>query len=135
MALVPYDDRDGVDLVDGDFVPWRSAQVHVLSHGLHYASAVFEGERAYSGNIFKRRAHSERLIASARILGFEIPWTASRSMPPQGRAVAKNGFADAYVRPIAWRGSEEMGVAAQQTKIHMAIAAWEWGAYYGASSG
>ncbi len=131
MALVPYDDRDGWIWWDGDFVPWRNAQLHVLSHGLHYASAVFEGERAYSGNIFKLRAHSERLIASAKILGFDLPWTAEQIDAACQETVARNGLTDAYVRPIAWRGSEEMGVAAQNTKVHLAIATWEWGAYFG----
>ncbi|MBV1797178.1 branched-chain amino acid aminotransferase [Siccirubricoccus sp. G192] len=131
MALVPYDDRDGWIWWDGEFVPWRSAQLHVLSHGLHYASAVFEGERCYSGHIFKLRAHTERLIASARILGFEIPWTAEQIDAACTETVRRNGFTDAYVRPIAWRGAEEMGVAAQHTKVHLAIATWEWGAYFG----
>jgi branched-chain amino acid aminotransferase len=131
MALVPYDDRDGWIWWDGDFVPWRNAQLHVLSHGLHYASAVFEGERAYSGNIFKLRAHSERLVASAKILGFDLPWTVEQIDAACQETVVRNGLTDAYVRPIAWRGSEEMGVAAQNTKVHLAIATWEWGAYFG----
>jgi branched-chain amino acid aminotransferase len=131
MALIPYDDRDGWIWWDGEFLPWRDARLHVLSHGLHYASAVFEGERAYSGNIFKLREHTERLIASARILGFEIPYTAEQIDAACQEAVARNGFTDAYVRPIAWRGSEEMGVAARLNKTHLAIAAWEWGAYFG----
>ncbi len=131
MALVPYDDRDGWIWHNGEFLPWREAQLHVLSHGLHYASAVFEGERCYSGNIFKLRAHTERLIASARILGFEIPYTAEQIDAACIETVRRNGFTDAYVRPIAWRGAEELGVAAQRTRIHLAIAAWEWGAYFG----
>jgi branched-chain amino acid aminotransferase len=131
MALVPFDDRDGWIWYDGAFVPWRSAQVHVLSHGLHYASAVFEGERCYSGNIFKLRAHTERLIGSAKILGYTLPWTAEEIDAACQETVARNGLTDAYVRPIAWRGAEEMGVAAQHTKIHLAIATWEWGAYFG----
>jgi branched-chain amino acid aminotransferase len=131
MALIPYDDRDGWIWWDGEFLPWREARLHVLSHGLHYASAVFEGERAYSGNIFKLREHTERLIASARILGFEIPYGAEAIDAACRETVARNGFTDAYVRPIAWRGSEEMGVAAKQTRTHLAIAAWEWGAYFG----
>lgn len=131
MALVPYDDRDGWIWLDGELVPWRQAQLHVLSHALHYASAVFEGERCYAGNIFKLRPHTERLIASARILGFEIPYTAEQIDAACIETVRKNGFTDAYVRPIAWRGAEEMGVAAQKTKVHLAIATWEWGAYFG----
>jgi len=131
MALVPYDDRDGWIWWDGAFVPWREAKLHVLSHGLHYASAVFEGERAYSGHIFKLRQHTERLIASGRLLGFRIPWTAEEIDAACQEALARNGLADAYVRPIAWRGPEEMGVAAKATKIHMAVAVWQWGAYFG----
>ena len=114
MALVPFDDRDGFIWWDGDFVPWRSAKLHVLSHGLHYASAVFEGERCYAGNIFKLRAHTDRLINSARILGFDIPWTADEIDAACIETVRRNNLTDAYVRPIAWRGSEEIGVAAQQ---------------------
>ncbi len=131
MALVPFDDRDGWIWWDGEFVPWRSAKLHVLSHGLHYASAVFEGERCYSGNIFKLRAHTDRLINSARILGFAIPWTADEIDAACSETVRRNGLTDAYVRPIAWRGSEEIGVAAQHTSTHLAIAVWEWGAYFG----
>lgn len=131
MALVPFDDRDGWIWLDGAFVPWRDAKLHVLTHGLHYASGVFEGERAYSGHIFKLREHSERLIASARILGFAIPWSVEEIDAACRETLAKNGLTDAYLRPIAWRGPEEMGVAAKNTKIHMAIAAWEWGAYFG----
>jgi len=131
MALVPFDDRDGWIWWNGRLVPWREAKLHVLSHGLHYASAVFEGERAYSGHIFKLREHTQRLIASARILGFEIPWTAEQIDAACRETLAKNGLTDAYVRPIAWRGAEEMGVAAQATKVNLAIAVWEWGAYFG----
>jgi branched-chain amino acid aminotransferase len=131
MALVPFDDRDGFIWWDGDFVPWRSAKLHVLSHGLHYASGVFEGERCYTGNIFKLRAHTDRLINSARILGFDIPWTADEIDAACIETVRRNNLTDAYIRPIAWRGSEELGVAAQHTKVHLAIAVWEWGAYFG----
>ena len=131
MALVPFDDRDGWIWWDGEFVPWRSAKLHILSHGLHYASAVFEGERCYSGNIFKLREHTERLLNSGRILGFEIPWTAEEIDAACIETVQRNGLTDAYVRPIAWRGSEEIGVAAQLTSVHLAIAVWEWGAYFG----
>lgn len=131
MALVPYDDRDGFIWWNGEFRPWRDAKLHVLTHGLHYASAVFEGERAYGGQIFKLREHSERLINSGRILGFEIPWSVEQIDTACQETVAKNGLTNAYVRPIAWRGAEEMGVAAQNTKVHMAIAVWEWGAYFG----
>jgi branched-chain amino acid aminotransferase len=132
MALVPFDDRDGLIWWDGEMIPWRDANLHVLSHGLHYASGVFEGERAYSGNIFLLRAHTERLIASARILGFEIPWTADQIDAACRGVVAANGLVDAYVRPIAWRGSEQLSVSAQQTKIHLAIACWAWPNLFGA---
>ncbi len=131
MALVPFDDRDGQIWLDGVMVPWREANLHVLSHGLHYASGVFEGERAYSGNIFKLRAHTERLIASGRILGFEIPYTADEIDAACRQVVAANGFTDAYVRPIAWRGAEQLSVSAQQTKIHLAIATWAWPNLFG----
>ncbi len=132
MALVPFDDRDGLIWWAGEMIPWRDANLHVLSHGLHYASGVFEGERAYSGNIFLLRAHTERLIASARILGFEIPWTADQIDAACREVVAANGLVDAYVRPIAWRGTEQLSVSAQQTKIHLAIACWAWPNLFGA---
>ena len=131
MALVPFDDRDGWIWLDGQFVAWRDAKLHVLSHGLHYASGVFEGERAYSGNIFKLREHTERLIASGRILGFEIPWTAEEIDAACIATLARNNQVDAYVRPIAWRGTEQLSVSAQQTKIHLAIATWAWPNLFG----
>jgi branched-chain amino acid aminotransferase len=133
MALVPFDDRDGVIWRDGVLVPWREANVHVLSHGLHYASAVFEGERAYSGNIFRLREHSERLINSGRLLGFEIPWTAAQIDAACIETLAANGLTEGYVRPIAWRGTEQLSVSAQGTTIHLAIAAWPWPSYFGDS--
>ncbi len=132
MALVPFDDRDGVIWMDGSLVPWRDAKLHVLSHGLHYASGVFEGERAYSGNIFKLREHTERLIGSARILGFELPYSADEIDAACNQVLAENGLVDGYVRPIAWRGSEQLSVSAQATKIHLAIAAWAWPNLFGA---
>jgi branched-chain amino acid aminotransferase len=130
MALVPYDDRDGWIWCDGKLVPWREAKLHVLTHAVHYASAVFEGERAYGGKVFKLREHSQRLIDSARILGFEIPYTVEQIDAATMETVAANGTPDCYVRPIAWRGSEMMGVSAQQSKIHLAIATWGWGNYF-----
>ena len=131
MALIPFDDRDGQIWLDGTMVPWREARLHVLSHGLHYASGVFEGERAYAGNIFRLRMHSERLLNSGRIMGFEIPWTVEQ-IDEACRAVVKaNGLTDAYVRPIAWRGAEQLSVSAQQTKIHLAIATWAWPNLFG----
>ena len=130
MALVPFDDRDGMIWWDGAFVPWRDAKLHVLSHGLHYASAVFEGERAYGGEIFKGTAHSERLINSAKILDFEIPYSVAEIDAAKRLVLEKNNQKDAYVRPIAWRGSEALGVSAQQNKIHLAVATWEWPSYF-----
>jgi len=131
MALIPFDDRDGLIWMDGAMVPWRDAKIHVLSHGLHYASGVFEGERAYSGHIFKLRAHTERLLASGRILGFEIPYTADEIDQACRDVVAANGLVDAYVRPLAWRGTEQLSVSAQQTKIHLMVATWAWPNLFG----
>lgn len=130
MATIPFDDRDGTIWFDGKLVPWRDARVHVLTHALHYASSVFEGERVYGGRIFKLREHTERLIASARILGFEIPWSRDEIEAASNAVVRAMGISDGYLRPVAWRGAEQMGVAAQETKIHMAIAVWEWPAYF-----
>ena len=118
--------------MDGVMVPWRDAKLHVLSHGLHYASGVFEGERAYAGNIFKLRDHTNRLIESGRILGFEIPYTADEIDAACVAVVAANGLTDAYVRPLAWRGTEQLSVSAQQTRIHLAIATWPWPNLFGA---
>jgi len=126
-----YHDRDGFIWMDGGFVPWREAKVHVLTHALHYASSVFEGERAYGGRIFRSHDHSLRLHHSATELGFVIPWTAAQIDAIKDEVLAKSGLADAYIRPLAWRGSEQMGVSAQNNTIHLAVAAWEWGAYYG----
>jgi branched-chain amino acid aminotransferase len=125
-----FDDRDGSIWFDGKLVPWRDANVHILTHAMHYASSVFEGQRAYNGVIFKLRQHSKRLINSARILGFELPWTAEQIDDACNEVLKANNLTDAYVRPVAWRGSEQMGVSAQATKPHMAIAAWEWGKYF-----
>jgi branched-chain amino acid aminotransferase len=132
MALVPFDDRDGFIWWDGALVPWRDAKLHVLSHGLHYASAVFEGERAYDGNIFRLRDHTDRLLASGRLLGFEIPWAAEQIDAACIEVLKANGQTDAYVRPIAWRGTEQLSVSAQATKIHLAIATWPWPNLFGA---
>ncbi len=131
MALVPFDDRDGWIWWDGALVPWREAKLHVLSHGLHYASAVFEGVRAYNGNIFRLRDHTERLINSGRILGFEIPFTGDEIDAACIETLKANNLTEAYVRPIAWRGTEMLAVSAQHTKIHLAIAVWQWGSYFG----
>lgn len=130
MSLVPYDDRDGWIWMDGQFVPWREATVHVLTHGLHYASAVFEGERMYGGEVFKLTEHTQRLFKSAEILDFEIPFTVAEIDEACKAACAKNGLTDCYLRPIAWRGSESISVAAMNSKIHVAIAVWEWPSYF-----
>jgi branched-chain amino acid aminotransferase len=130
MALIPFDDRDGTIWFDGKLIPWREAKVHVLTHGLHYASVVFEGERAYSGHIFHSHQHSERLHESAKLLGFEIPFSADALDKAKAETIKANNISDGYVRPIAWRGSEMMGVAAQQNKIHVAVATWVWPSYF-----
>lgn len=128
--LVPYHDRDGQIWMDGALIPWRDAKVHVLTHALHYASAVFEGERAYGGEIFKLSEHTARLIEGAGIMDFEIPYSAADIDQACRDTVKANGLSDCYVRPVAWRGSEMMGVSAQQAKIHLAVAAWNWGSYF-----
>ncbi|GGC80374.1 branched-chain amino acid aminotransferase [Chelatococcus reniformis] len=130
MSAIPFDRQDGVIWFDGQLVPWADAKVHVLTHGLHYASCVFEGERAYGGSIFKSTEHSERLKHSAELLDFTIPFSVAEIDAAKHLVVEKNGRADAYVRPVAWRGSEMMGVSAQNNKIHLAIAAWEWPSYF-----
>ena len=132
MALVPFDDRDGFIWWDGKLIPWREAKLHVLSHGLHYGSAVFEGERAYAGNIFKLDAHTDRLIESGRILGFEIPFTKAQINQACIDVMKANNLTDAYLRPLAWRGSEQLAVSAQHTKIHLMVACWEWPNLFGA---
>lgn len=130
MATIPFDARDGFIWMDGALRPWGEATMHVLSHALHYASCVFEGERVYGGKIFKLREHTERLHTSAEILGFDIPYTADEIDAACEETVAVQKIVDGYVRPVAWRGSEMMGVSAQQTKIHLAIAVWEWPSYF-----
>lgn len=132
MTLIPFDDRDGMIWMDGAMVPWRDAKLHVLSHGLHYASSVFEGERAYGGTVFHLHQHSERLIASGNILGFKISYTADQLDAACREVIAANGLTDAYVRPVAWRGSEQMSVSAQSSTIHVAIACWAWPNLFGA---
>lgn len=126
----PFDDRDGLIWLDGKQVDWRDAKIHVLSHGLHYASVVFEGERAYSGKIFKLREHTERLFKSAELLGMTIPYSVDEINKASEEMVKASGFANAYVRPVAWRGTEMMAVSAQATKIHVSIAVWEWPSYF-----
>ncbi len=130
MALIPMDDRDGVIWFDGKFIPWRDAKIHVLTHGLHYGSCVFEGERAYNGNIFKSRQHSERLRKSAELLGFEIPYSVDEIEKAKKELIAKQGVVNGYLRPVAWRGSEQLSVSAQKNTIHLAIATWDWPSYF-----
>ncbi len=130
MAIVPFDDRDGFIWMNGDFRPWREANVHLLTHSLHYGSAVFEGERAYSGTIFKSLEHSQRLENSARILDYALPFTVEQIEDAKRETLARAGLESAYVRAIAWRGAEKMGLSAQDNTIHLAIAAWEWGDYF-----
>lgn len=130
MAGPNFDDRDGMIWFDGHMVDWREAKVHVLTHAMHYASAVFEGERAYGGDIFKSTAHSERLKQSARLLDFDIPYSVAEIDAAKQMVLARSGLKDAYIRPLAWRGSEMMGVSAQANKIHLAIAVWEWPSYF-----
>lgn len=130
MSLMPFDDRDGYIWYNGEILPWRDAKLHVLSHALHYASAVFEGERVYGGQIFKLTEHSERLIRSGELLDMKIPYSVEEIDAACNAIIEKNGIVDGYVRPIAWRGSEMMGVSAQSTRINVAIATWEWPAYF-----
>ncbi len=130
MSAPAFDQKDGWIWFNGSFVPWKDAKVHVLTHGLHYASSVFEGERAYGGVIFKLREHTERLFRSAEILDFQIPYTLEEIDEACNATLAKNGLTDGYLRPIAWRGSEMMGVSAQHNKINVAVAAWEWPSYF-----
>ncbi|MEH6726523.1 MAG: branched-chain amino acid aminotransferase [Hyphomicrobiales bacterium] len=130
MAGVPFDQMDGEIWYNGSFVPWADAKLHVLTHGLHYASSVFEGERAYSGKIFKLEEHTDRLHNSARILGFDIPYTSEVLNETTLELLKRQNLVDAYIRPIAWRGSEMMGVSAQRNTINVAIAAWAWPSYF-----
>src|SRR6201986_4793219 len=127
---VPFDQLQGLIWFDGKLVPGPQANIHVLTHGLHYASAVFEGERAYGGEIFRCTEHSERLRRSANVLDFEIPYSVAEIDAAKRLIVEKNGMPNCYVRAIAWRGSEQLGVTAQQNKIHLAIANWEWPSYF-----
>ena len=128
----PYDDRDGLIWLDGELVSWRSANVHILTHALHYGSSVFEGERAYGGKIFENRKHTERLLESARLLQIPVNYTAEEIEQAKADVMKANGLTDAYVRPVVWRSSgEDMGVAARRNPSRLAIATWEWGAYYG----
>jgi len=129
---VSYDNRDGYIWLDGELVPWRNAQIHILTHALHYASSVFEGERAYNGKIFKSEDHSKRLLASGRMLDMPIPYTIAEIEAAKYETLKISGLSEAYVRVICWRGSgTDMGVASAANPVRMAVAVWEWGAYYG----
>jgi branched-chain amino acid aminotransferase len=130
MTLVPFDDRDGSIWLDGEIVNWRDAKTHTLSHGLHYASLVFEGERVYSGSIFKGDMHTDRLRSSANILDFDLPISDADLNLAKQIVIEANGIIDGYVRVFCWRGSEMMAISAQQTTVHLAIAAWEWPSYF-----
>ncbi len=130
MIEKAYHDRDGVIWIDGEFIDWRESKVHILTHSLHYGSAVFEGDRAYEGKIFRLEDHSDRLIKSAEHMGYEIPFTREQIDDACKETLAKSGLGDAYIRPIAWRGSEMMGVASKNNQIHLAVAAWHWGNYF-----
>jgi len=130
MSTQTYEDRDGWIWLDGVFVPHREAKLHMLSHALHYASSVFEGERAYDGVVYKLNEHSQRLIDSAAMLDFTIPYTLEEINRATQETVARSGMKDCYIRPVAWRGSEMMGVSAQSSKIHLGIAVWEWPSYF-----
>ena len=130
MASVPMDQREGWIWFDGELVPWQDAKIHVLTHGLHYASSVFEGQRAYGGEVFKLRQHTNRLIASAKMLDFDIPFTADQIDEAARQVLAANKLTDAYMRPVAWRGSEEISVPARNNKVHLAIATWVWPSYF-----
>lgn len=127
---VPMDQRDGWIWFDGELKPWKDAKIHVLTHGLHYASTVFEGERAYGGEIFKSREHTERLIRSGKMLDFTIPYSVEEIEAAKRLVLEKNGLVDAYVRPVAWRGSEELSVPGRNNKVHLAIASWVWPSYF-----
>ncbi|EFO31772.1 branched-chain amino acid aminotransferase [Roseibium sp. TrichSKD4] len=130
MSGLPFDQLEGEIWYDGAYVPWAEAKLHVLSHGLHYGSSVFEGERAYGGQIFKSEEHTQRLLASAREVGFDIPWSEEQINTAKEDLLKRMNLVDAYIRPVAWRGSEMMGISAQKNTIHLAIAAWEWPSYF-----
>jgi branched-chain amino acid aminotransferase len=131
MAMIPYDDRDGFIWFDGKMVPWREAKVHFLTHALHYGSGVFEGIRAYGGQIFKLEEHAQRLLEGCKIMDMKITYTAADISNACLEAVKANKIVDGYIRPLAWRGAEQMGVSGKLNKIHLAVASWEWPNYFG----
>lgn len=130
MDLIPFDDRDGYIWFDGKLIPWREAKLHVLNQGLHYASCVFEGERAYNGKIFRSEDHSRRLIRSAQVLGMEMPFSVEELEAAKKEIIKTNDIKDGYIRPVAWRGSEQMGIDVAGSKTHVAIACWKWPSYF-----
>ncbi len=130
MSILPFDDRDGYIWMNGHIVEWREAKLHVLHHSLHYSGAVFEGIRSYNGKIFKMAEHNERLVLSAELIGYTLPYSVDELNAHTKAIVEKNGLKDAYIRPIAWRGAEQMGLGAQKNKVHVAIACWEWPNYF-----
>lgn len=130
MSIIPFDDRDGLIWLNGEMIPWRDAKTHTLTHGLHYASMVFEGERSYGGTIFKSREHTERLRNSCQLLDFDMPYSDDEMEAIKKQVLAENDIVDGYVRAFCWRGSEMMAISAQQTKTHVAVAAWQWPSYF-----
>lgn len=130
MAIIPFHDRDGFIWMDGQMVPWREAQVHYLTHALHYATCVFEGERAYNGRIFKSRQHSERLAFSAKVVHIDMPYSVDEIEAAKQEVMKANNLTNAYFRVAVWRGSEQMGIDVRGTQSHMAVAAWDWGSYF-----
>lgn len=130
MEPIPYDKREGKIWFNGDIIDWKDAKLHVLTHGLHYGSCVFEGERVYNGEIFKLREHTNRLVYSANRMGFEIPYSVDEIDDACNQIIKIQNVKNGYVRPVAWRGSEMMAISAQKNKIHFAIATWEWGSYF-----
>ncbi len=130
MSAIPFDDRDGEIWMDGEFIPWRDAKLHMLTHGLHYGSAVFEGERIYDHEIFKSKEHTDRLFKSAELLSIDVPFTKEEIEAAKQETAKRAGYKDAYVRPIIWRGAGSMGVSAPDSGVHVAIAVWEWPAYF-----
>ena len=131
MEIAPFDNRDGFIWMNGDFIHWNDAKCHVITQGLHYASAVFEGERAYNGKIFKSKEHTQRLYKSAEIVGIKIPYSQDEINKAKDELIKKMGFKDCYVRPIAWRGSQQMGISTAKSDINVAIAVWDdWASYF-----
>jgi len=130
MAIIPFDDRDGEIWLDGEFVPWRDAKVHILTHGLHYGSCIFEGERVYDHEIFKSKEHTDRLFKSAELLSLDVPFSKAEIEAAKVETARRAGFKDAYVRPVIWRGAGSMGVSAPESGIRCAVAVWEWPSFF-----